>query len=81
VGGLYGVFVAGVFVGESMFHLEPNVTKLALLALIDRLSEKGHQFIDTQMAIGLAGKWGARLVPRTDYEWRLRFAQVRNLSY
>lgn len=81
VGGLYGVFVEGVFVGESMFHLEPDVTKLALLALIERLEAGGHKFIDTQMAIGLANKWGARLIPRSEYEWRLKFAQLRNLPF
>ena len=82
-GGLYGVFIKGVFSGESMFRLpdEPNVTKLAMLHLIERLSAQGHQFIDTQMAVGLAGKWGARKIPRAEFLTRLRLAQKENRIY
>lgn len=50
VGGLYGVFINGVFSGESMFHTEDNVTKLAFYSLILRLRVNGHRFIDTQQA-------------------------------
>ena len=81
VGGLYGVFVNGVFTGESMFHAEPDATKLALYALIERLKAGGHQFIDTQMALGLALKWGAKMVPREEFERRMRQAQAQNLKF
>lgn len=75
VAGLYGVFVKGVFTGESMFFTEPNATKLAFYALIENLRAAGHEFIDTQMVLGLAMKWGARYVTRAEYEVRLREAQ------
>ena len=68
VAGLYGVDVDGVFSGESMFHVESDVAKLALWALIERLQAIGRAFIDTQVAVGLARKWGAQLVPRTEFE-------------
>ncbi|MBX3020634.1 MAG: GNAT family N-acetyltransferase [Bdellovibrionales bacterium] len=84
VAGLYGVFVKGMFSGESMFH-DPErgsgATKLALAALIDRLRQRGHEIMDTQMAVGLAGKWGAKYVRRDTYMSKLRAAQLRNLSY
>ncbi|MGE4133183.1 MAG: leucyl/phenylalanyl-tRNA--protein transferase [Bdellovibrionales bacterium] len=81
VGGLYGVFIHGVFTGESMFFLEPNATKLAFQALIERLTDSGHEFIDTQMVLGLARKWGARYVARQDYEKMLREAQEKNREF
>jgi leucyl/phenylalanyl-tRNA--protein transferase len=81
VGGLYGVFINGVFTGESMFYLEPDVTKLAFNALIERMRAGGHQFIDTQLALGLAKKWGAKLVPREEFEVRLAAAQQQNLKF
>ena len=81
VGGLYGVFIDGVFTGESMFYREPDATKLAMHALIERLKTNGHQFIDTQMAMGLAQKWGAKLIPRADFEKRLKLAQQQNLKF
>jgi leucyl/phenylalanyl-tRNA--protein transferase len=84
VAGLYGVFVGGLFSGESMFHdkeLGKNATKLALYALIERLRTNGHEFIDTQMAVGLTGKWGARYTPRTEYRRRMDSAHALNLPY
>ena len=83
VGGLYGVFVHGVFSGESMFRLPdyPNVNKLALAHLLQRLSKNGHTFIDTQMAIGLVGKWGARKIPRESFLQILAEAHAQNNPY
>lgn len=81
VGGLYGVFVSGVFTGESMFHTESDVTKLALYALIERLKANGHTFIDTQQVVGLAYKWGAKLIPREDFEKRLEESHAKLLPF
>ncbi|NJL25674.1 MAG: hypothetical protein HC902_11210 [Calothrix sp. SM1_5_4] len=83
VGGFYGVFVDGVFSGESMFHKRDNVVKLALWHLIERLSATGHGFIDTQQARGtsLALKWGATEIPSREFHTRLRSAQAARLPY
>ena len=92
VGGLYGVFVNGVFAGESMFHKLPNVSKLTLYALIERLKTRGHTFMDVQQAelpepgnpdqsVSLAVKWGAREVPRSEFLSRLKAAQRLNLEF
>jgi leucyl/phenylalanyl-tRNA--protein transferase len=81
VGGLYGVYIDGVFSGESMFHEESDVNKLAFYALIERLKSRGHRFIDTQMAIGLSGKWGARYVSRESYLQLLQDAQKLSLPF
>ena len=37
VGGLYGVHLGGAFFGESMFHRVTDASKVALVALVDRL--------------------------------------------
>lgn len=39
-GGLYGVSIGGLFAGESMFHRERDASKVALLALVDLLSDE-----------------------------------------
>src|SRR5215212_9327861 len=39
-GGLYGVSLGGVFFGESMFHRERDASKIALVALVERLRER-----------------------------------------
>lgn len=84
VAGLYGVFVRGMFSGESMFH-DPergrDAAKLALFVLIERLRANGHELMDTQMKVGLAEKWGGRYISREDYQRRLKEAQGRALPF
>lgn len=38
-GGLYGVAIGGVFCGESMFHVERDASKVALMRLVDLLAD------------------------------------------
>ena len=38
-GGLYGVALGGAFFGESMFHRETDASKVALVALVERLRQ------------------------------------------
>jgi leucyl/phenylalanyl-tRNA--protein transferase len=71
VGGLYGVDPGGVFVGESMFRLRPNASKLALLHLVDHLAMRGARWIDIQQLTPHMEALGAREIPRTDYMRRL----------
>jgi leucyl/phenylalanyl-tRNA--protein transferase len=49
-GGLYGVSVAGLFAGESMFHRDRDASKVALLALVDLLRADGEarRLLDVQ---------------------------------
>ena len=50
VGGMYGVLAHGVFTAESMFHKEPEVTKLALFRLGKHLRSRGFTWMDVQIA-------------------------------
>ena len=43
VGGLYGVALRGAFFGESMFHHETDASKVALVALVERLRSRGYR--------------------------------------
>src|SRR5512139_3612448 len=48
VGGLYGVSLRGAFFGESMFHTETDASKVALVALVERLRARGFALLDVQ---------------------------------
>ncbi|MEO1339262.1 MAG: leucyl/phenylalanyl-tRNA--protein transferase, partial [Myxococcota bacterium] len=50
VGGLYGVAIGGFFAGESMFSRVTNASKIALVALVHRLQERGYVLLDIQQA-------------------------------
>ena len=47
-GGLYGVTIGHCFFGESMFSLEPNASKAALIFLAQTMAAHGGQLIDCQ---------------------------------
>jgi leucyl/phenylalanyl-tRNA---protein transferase len=48
VGGLYGVAIGGLFAGESMFHRARDASKVALVALVERLAAGGARLLDVQ---------------------------------
>jgi len=75
VGGLYGIDAGGLFTGESMFHLEPNASKLALLHLIDHLTSRGATWLDIQQLTPHFEVLGARLIPRREFLRRLKSEQ------
>ena len=49
VGGLYGVTIAGMFFGESMFSIESNSSKVALVSLCQHLNKQCINWIDCQV--------------------------------
>lgn len=66
-GGLYGVALGGAFFGESMFHHVTNASKVALVALVARLRERGFTLLDTQWTTDHLVQFGAIEIPRRRY--------------
>jgi len=67
VGGLYGVAIGGAFFGESMFHRVTDASKVALVALVDRLRTRGYSLLDTQWVTDHLSQFGAIEIPRSNY--------------
>ncbi|HYN28647.1 MAG TPA: leucyl/phenylalanyl-tRNA--protein transferase [Dermatophilaceae bacterium] len=69
VGGLYGVAVGGLFAGESMFHTVRDASKVALVALVERLGRDGdpRRLVDVQWSTPHLARLGAQEWPREDY--------------
>lgn len=72
VGGLYGVLTGAVFSGESMFHREPDASKVALVALVQRMREGGVRLLDTQQQTEHMMSLGQVALDRGDYVEVLR---------
>ncbi|MBV9663051.1 MAG: leucyl/phenylalanyl-tRNA--protein transferase, partial [Actinobacteria bacterium] len=66
-GGLYGVHINGLFAGESMFHRRTDASKVALVALVDRLRAIGAVLLDVQWRTSHLESLGAVDVPRSRY--------------
>ena len=71
VGGLYGVRIGRLFAGESMFHLERDASKVALVHLASLMSGDGPSLIDVQWATAHLESLGVATVPRHEYLRRL----------
>ena len=75
VGGLYGIQIGGLFAGESMFHRERDASKVALVALVNRLRAcPGPRLLDVQWRTDHLASLGAVAIPRAEYLARLRLA-------
>jgi len=66
-GGLYGLAVGSLFAGESMFHRRTDASKVALVALVERLRDNGFGLLDVQWVTPHLASLGAIDVPRERY--------------
>jgi leucyl/phenylalanyl-tRNA--protein transferase len=72
VGGLYGVEIGGLFAGESMFSTATDASKVALVALVERLAADaatlpGRRLLDVQWRTEHLASLGVVDVDRLDY--------------
>jgi len=81
VGGLYGVHLGGAFFGESMFHHVTDASKVALVALVDRLNRKAFRLLDIQWVTPHLKQFGAINVPRRTYLKVLAEALARDCRF
>jgi leucyl/phenylalanyl-tRNA---protein transferase len=80
VGGIYGVCVDGVFSAESMFHLEPNASKIALFHLVSVLEKAGLDWMDIQVMTPHMDALGAITISRRKFLDKLAKTQARRLN-
>ena len=66
-GGLYGVSIGRTYSGESMFHLRPEASKIALYHLVERLKAWKYPLIDCQVTNPHLLSLGAEGVSRTAF--------------
>lgn len=81
VGGLYGVSIGGAFFGESMFSRESNASSSALVALVQRMRQRGFLLLDTQWTTPHLLRFGTQEIPRSLYFNRLKRAQAVRTSF
>ena len=66
-GGLYGVHIGSAFFGESMFHNVTDASKVALVALVERLRAKHFTLLDTQWTTPHLLQFGTYEIPKSEY--------------
>jgi leucyl/phenylalanyl-tRNA--protein transferase len=73
-GGVYGLAIGGLFAGESMFHHVTDASKVALVALVERLRAGGGTLLDVQWTTPHLESLGAVDMTRRAYLERARRA-------
>ncbi len=67
VGGLYGLAIGSVFCGESMFSYTDDASKVAFVALAQRLRDWQFKMIDCQVVTEHLKQFGAEEMPRAEF--------------
>jgi leucyl/phenylalanyl-tRNA---protein transferase len=82
-GGLYGVALRGAFFGESMFHIEPNASKVCVVKLFELLKKNRFKLFDIQMITPVFKLFGAVLISKSEYHKELKDAMrvTRKFEY
>lgn len=81
VGGLYGVHQGGAFFGESMFSIQTNASKLALIHLVEHLIARDFVLLDTQFLTDHLKSLGAIEIPQAEYLEKLKIALEREARF
>lgn len=67
VGGLYGLYLGGMFCGESMYSSKADASKCALVTLCSKIDELGGDFIDCQIPTEHLKSMGAIEIRRDEF--------------
>ena len=67
IGGLYGLSIGSTFCGESMFSLESDASKVALVHLAAHLDKQGFKLLDSQFRNPHLDQFGLYEIPQEEY--------------
>jgi len=81
VGGLYGVALHGAYFGESMFSVERDASKVALVYLCARLIRGGFSLLDTQFVTDHLRQFGTIEIERDQFHGRLERALAHEATF
>lgn len=73
-GGILGIVIGGIFIGESMFFNISEGSKVAMVKLVERLRERKFLLFDAQMMNPHLARFGAYHVSSEEYEILLKQA-------
>jgi leucyl/phenylalanyl-tRNA--protein transferase len=79
-GGILGIVIGGVFIGESMFYRIPEGSKVAMVKLVERLRSRSFLLFDAQMTNPHLERFGAHTLDEHQYQVLLREALQRKCS-
>jgi leucyl/phenylalanyl-tRNA--protein transferase len=73
-GGILGIAIHRLFIGESMFYRIPDASKVAMVKLVEHLRRQQFQIFDAQLMNPHLARFGAYEVPDREYQQMLESA-------
>ncbi|HEY9665165.1 MAG TPA: leucyl/phenylalanyl-tRNA--protein transferase [Coleofasciculaceae cyanobacterium] len=80
-GGILGIVIGGMFIGESMFYRIPEGSKVAMVKLVERLRSRGFILFDAQMTNPHLDRFGAHTITEKEYQPLLQKALQLRCSF
>lgn len=80
-GGILGLSIDGMFVGESMFYAIPEGSKVAMVKLVEHLRAQGFVMFDAQLMNPHLERFGAYVISAREYQKRLNHAVRQSCSF
>ncbi len=79
-GGILGIAIGGIFIGESMFYRIPDGSKVAMVKLVEKLRSHSFVLFDAQMTNPHLERFGAYQIADIEYQGLLKQALQRRCS-
>jgi len=80
-GGILGISIRGVFIGESMFFKIPDSSKVAMVKLVEHLRSRGYDLFDVQLMNPHLERFGAFEIDDDSYQSLLKQALTKSCSF
>ena len=80
-GGILGLAIRGVFIGESMFFKIPEGSKVAMVKLVEHLRSRGYDLFDAQLMNPHLERFGAYEIDDPSYQDLLQKALTKSCIF
>lgn len=80
-GGILGLSIRGIFIGESMFFNIPEGSKVAMVKLVEHLRRQEFKLFDVQMMNPHLERFGAVVVQKKEYDRLLKEAIAQSCDF
>ncbi len=80
-GGILGIAIGGLFIGESMFYRISNGSKVAMVKLVEHLRSQGYLLFDAQLQNPHLERFGSYIIKPSEYQALLRTAIKKQCDF
>ncbi|HHP7231358.1 MAG TPA: leucyl/phenylalanyl-tRNA--protein transferase [Xenococcaceae cyanobacterium] len=80
-GGILGIAIGGLFIGESMFYRISDGSKVAMVKLVEHLRSRGYLLFDAQLQNPHLERFGSYTIKPSEYQALLKTAITKPCDF